>query len=365
MLPAKWSPYEIAFLESNYGNIPTADIASCLGRPRGGVASKAKSLRLTSPKSGDGNDRWRQEEEDFLRQWYGSLPTQEIASRLSRSIIAVSGKAIRMELANPSPYARPKKKWSAEEEDFIRKNCSEKTNEEIAADLGRTKGSIHNRMQRLKIQPKLRVWSAEEDAFIRQSFFTHTAAEIATHLERSVGSVYRRSSELGFRRRADNWSAGEDLLLMDLCKTMRIGEIELRLERSRGAIGFRCQKLGIKPQPTPDEVRVRKVIESRALPTIEYAARSGWPTDLTNCHVRILNCLAAIGVPTSVNDIAQAIHAASPTVCSFARNLYCRELLARIRDPYNHHRFLYMLGPLALTILEDAVKCRSQSRIES
>jgi len=93
---------------------------------------------------------WSEQEISFLIRNYGKIPTKEIASYLKRTVNGVLWKASNMrDILKP---LKSEKKWTDEEDDYLRNYYKYKTNREIAKDLNRTLASIKGRNQFLQLR---------------------------------------------------------------------------------------------------------------------------------------------------------------------------------------------------------------------
>lgn len=113
-----------------------------------------------------------------------------------------------IETAEPEPEPVPQrtepKKWSEREKDYLRKAYAlGQTDTEVAADLGRTRYSIHNMRRKLGLSEiGARHWTKEEDKKLKKLLAKGlTAAEIGKLMNRSPDGVANRKIKLSKKGR--------------------------------------------------------------------------------------------------------------------------------------------------------------------
>jgi hypothetical protein len=236
---------------------------------------------------------------------------------------------------------------------------------------------------------------------VKTLYLGHTAAEIATRiygtpraakaiwiLARAIGlrkwpcwtpGVIRRVRRLHARGLNDVEIAAEMGLTRNQVHAIRYGR--LKLPPNEASI-LRARRRGVKTQLKTLGLDSPTQLRTRAFRM--YAVESGWPEDLRPREVQILNVLAAKGVPMTRRELAAAIGMKSDPAdyCRGQRNLlsgngpggtYTASLarrglvtiLARLGPTCGaqgkgagRRISLYMLGPVALQILEEASKCQ-------
>ena len=106
------------------------------------------------------------------------------------------------------------RKYTQEEDDFLRKNYKNMTRKEVAKKLGRTEPSIKKRLIVLGItKEKLNMsnWTKEEDDYLIENYEKLSSHEIAELLNRTEGAVKSRFRILGFKIRMNRrWTKEED-----------------------------------------------------------------------------------------------------------------------------------------------------------
>ena len=201
-----WTPDEDALL----GRYSDKEVARRLKRTYGSVQSRRLNLRITPCNSQF--TPWSAEQDG----WIGVLPVEEIVRRTGRSIQAVRRRGRKL---RPDLFPRGRhwngRQWLADEVRLL----GTMPDTALAAQLGRTRGSISHKREKLGV-PALRTpphryeWTPEKDAMLR------------THSDRALVRLWRVSPKtLRDRRRALNipplkrdkpWTAREIRLLWRL-----------------------------------------------------------------------------------------------------------------------------------------------------
>ncbi len=144
-----------------------------------------------------------------------------------------------------------KKPWADWEDEYLRKSWPDKSDEQIAKDLGRSATAVQVRRYHTGIKVDPADWSAEEDAYILEHWKEQTNAEIAAALNRTPHAVYKRGVSLGLQKRKPNvkgWRAWkpEDLnYLRENWGRASIGYLCKKLDRTEGAVLNKVQRLGL------------------------------------------------------------------------------------------------------------------------
>lgn len=99
--------------------------------------------------------RWTVEEEQFLRKSFDSIPNTELAKRFGVTVIAIQRKLSRLGCVR-----QKQKKWNGEEEEFLRKNFMRMNDDELASHFDVTSISIRRKLHRLglsRLQEKKKI----------------------------------------------------------------------------------------------------------------------------------------------------------------------------------------------------------------
>lgn len=89
-----------------------------------------------------------------------------------------------------------------------------------------------------------RRWTSEEEQYIRDHWKTQSDAEMATALKRMEGAVRAKRRELRYSSQK-TWTPEEERYLEDHWGTVSIPGIAKKLERTVSAIKVRAERLGL------------------------------------------------------------------------------------------------------------------------
>lgn len=106
---------------------------------------------------------WTEEEDNILRKYY-PVEFSNVAKRLPHhtpqgckyraAVLGLTDKGL----------------WTKEEDDFLRSNYKKMSLNELAQNLGRTKGAVSTRLRRLNVIEPTNFWTKEEDELIRKYY---------------------------------------------------------------------------------------------------------------------------------------------------------------------------------------------------
>lgn len=151
-----WSAEEVEFLKRSYGKMPTADIASALGRTLSAVSCYAKFLGIRFYPSAQNDSRrgmlWTTEEDQLLRDIYGNKAIADVADEFGRSRIAIRNRAIRLGLSFAPVKGRPSRERY---ETILREECK-KDRIPIAVALSKSR-------RRPEVYARFRTWAHLKD----------------------------------------------------------------------------------------------------------------------------------------------------------------------------------------------------------
>lgn len=165
MKAPRWTVSEVNFLKANVGKMSDREIGEKIGRSIHAVCCKRQSLErvknlrpvVESPKvaedkkSEDKHYRaWTRKEEQILKKEFNMNSVKSLAKQLGRTENAVKTRAYTLGLIT-SEENRPRTRWTQEEIEYIKKNVSSKTYEEIGEHLGRSSAAIASKASSLRI----------------------------------------------------------------------------------------------------------------------------------------------------------------------------------------------------------------------
>lgn len=135
---------------------------------------------------------WTAEEIEYLRQHYASQPLRGIAAALGRPRPGVASKARKLGISK-RPTPRP---WTAEDEAYLAANYEHATTMEIARALGRRHGNVKAHADRLGLMSLKR----NAQAAVRHDYFSEVSRPVQAYvlgLLASDGWVATGRNELG------------------------------------------------------------------------------------------------------------------------------------------------------------------------
>lgn len=140
---------------------------------------------------------WTKKEDLFLEEQYGQMTFQRIGEHLNRSKESVNKRIIRLNLRNEENCLR--KKWTMEQDTFLKENIDIMNNREIGNHLGKSPSSIATRIKILKLVRKetMRRWTEQEDEYLLKYYGYKSFETISKRLQRSVQALESRLNRLG------------------------------------------------------------------------------------------------------------------------------------------------------------------------
>ena len=208
-----WTPEQESELIRLYPHTPTKVVAEKLGRSFQSVMSRAKKIGLKK------NDTIGPQKKAVIAE-----PCQE-KSNIS--------------------YSRT---WKLEDEKIIRKHYPTMPTQEVAKMVGRSVSAVHHRAAYLCVT-KCTTWTPEQNAELVR-LYPHTSFEIiAEKLGRSLSSIIRQIKKLNLRKNKP-WTSKDEKLLLNLYPRKKPEEIAKILGRTRPAVILKAIKLGLQSPRT-------------------------------------------------------------------------------------------------------------------
>lgn len=236
---APWTIGEITFVEENFGSLSADEIAIILGRSVNGV----RRIITLSAISRNKKEPWAESELEVLRTFYQQgaglgevmalLPHRTMqAIRHQASILGVTGKA----------------SWNDRELRFLKKHYGTLPTQEIAARLGRSVSSVRNTVNKMGLTKKQQgCWTKEEMAVLAMHYDNGAGIDrIQTLLpKRTRGAIAAQASKMGLTD-DQRWHPDDITILRQYYPVMGI-RVEKKLPgRSRAAIKGQVAKLGLQ-----------------------------------------------------------------------------------------------------------------------
>lgn len=159
--------------------------------------------------------RWTPEEDQYLRKHYGMLGSVACARALGRPKSGVNARAEKLGIRS-----KRNRLWTPREEAILRMQYRNVTATRLAAMLKRSEQSVRHKLRLMGLTEAVNVpWSADEIAYLRAHYGKTTNAELAEEFGRSVDAVELKASRLGLSRAwAEVTPAMEKMVVKNLGK---------------------------------------------------------------------------------------------------------------------------------------------------
>ena len=190
----------------------------------------------------DSNAFWSVEDDNFLKHNFLDFTDDELAFKLGRTEIAVRARRTYLHLQRFKMMD-----FTEEEINFIVANFNDMFIEDIAIELNRSPNSVRQKCFRLGLRKKAESWSIEELAFLRENASTMSLTDLSTYLDRSKSAIKRQCHIHKIKcKRTDLWTEEELQYLKDNYSTMTNKQLADTLDRSVSAVNHKCQVLKLK-----------------------------------------------------------------------------------------------------------------------
>ncbi len=149
-----WSKEEVLFLKQNYDIMTDAEISLILNRTVSGIEKQRRKLSLKKTRRCYKENKWSNKEIFTLIRLHNTKKISEISKYISRSEKAISLQLHRLGLVKH-------KRWSEEEDLFLKTNYKEYSFFKLSSELNRTVKSIKHRKKVLNLTEKPKMTSPE------------------------------------------------------------------------------------------------------------------------------------------------------------------------------------------------------------
>lgn len=192
-MSAFFSEQELYYIRE-HSTWPAEEIAKTLNKTVPDVVLARNTLGLPTYTKRD----WSDEEVRFVKDNYGKLSVPEMVPLLHRTRASIQRKIATLGLCNGKPSAtQVLKKWTKEENKYIRKHRDDDIND-IAKALGRSVSATRSQMNKLKVRkPSRKKWKKKEIAYLYEHGYTDSYEDISKVINRSVFSIKSKAQELG------------------------------------------------------------------------------------------------------------------------------------------------------------------------
>ncbi len=95
------------------------------------------------------------------------------------------------------------KKWTKEEEEFIKANYKKYSNKELAEKFGVTESAIQSKLSKMGLtRQKQKKWTKEDEEFLKGNYMNMTDEELAEKLNVTPIAIKRKLNRMGLKRNA-------------------------------------------------------------------------------------------------------------------------------------------------------------------
>lgn len=97
------------------------------------------------------------------------------------------------------------RKWTEKDSEYIRENYKEKTDKELADELGKSRQSVCERRLRMGLNKRKggekRKWTEKEKQYVRENYKEKTDKELAEEINRTINSICQQRLKMGLKKR--------------------------------------------------------------------------------------------------------------------------------------------------------------------
>jgi len=239
-----WTEDEVAQLIELYPTNSNKDLGIKFGRPVWGIIGRARALKLKKNYV-SGYQRqscmnpvpWSGNEKNLLVELFPTIPNEEIAERIGRTLDAIASKARKMKL-------RKMDFWSEEEDQLLKKLYKELSYEQMAQRLGRSRGATQIRVIVLGLECKVNNWTEDEIDFLIKSYQKMKYHEIAKKLGRTWTAVAAKAEKMGLKKE-HHWSEADVQKLRQLYAKFTARQVAEIMGCSYSSVRSRIHLLGL------------------------------------------------------------------------------------------------------------------------
>lgn len=149
---------------------------------------------------GSRHKRWSKEEEDYVKNNWGRIKTKDIARKLNRNTSSVYRKATRLNLKmSDEEYENvtDKLKWTDEMKKYVMDNYGVKPTEDIMRHLDiNDVHKLRNQAKYLGVSKDGHVWSSEEENYLMSNWGDVSIRYMAKRLNVSTNAILQKANKL-------------------------------------------------------------------------------------------------------------------------------------------------------------------------
>lgn len=244
----KWTEEELFELKEKWNKMPLYKLAAHFHTNTDEILLRAKELNLEEYKS----NRWTKEEENLLREYADIYLTEEIATKLGRSYLAVQKKANKLGIILHSENDS----WEDWMIEYVKENINKIPIGKISEHIGLSYRRILTKCEHLGIEYIPEKWTEEEIKILREYAPKCHYTELTKVLPgRTVGAITAKAFELGIETISEYTKLSEDdkKYIIDNWTQLTTSEIARNLKVSIGVVNRYKKELNL-----PNKVQKKK-----------------------------------------------------------------------------------------------------------
>lgn len=187
--------------------------------------------------------KWTKEEDDFLRENIGRLTHEELAKELERSVYAVGSR-----IRDNGLSVRNKAIWRDEEIQFLKDNINELSYKEIGIKVNKAENVVQTMVKKLGLQKTIRRWTDLEINFLVANYCKMEMKDLSSALNRKDKDIMSKANKIGLTKNP-NFTEEEKNFILENKDKLTATEIGKCLGRSRSSIQSKISKLGVANKP--------------------------------------------------------------------------------------------------------------------
>lgn len=191
---SKWTDLEDSILIENYNKgLTYKQIKELL--PNRTINSIQSRKRKIIPTNRDISKIWTKENLKILYDYHLDLSVNELSEKIGCCFSTTIKKLKELDLYEANWGWR---KWTEEEDDYVRENYLTETSYSIGRKLKRTSNSVKQRASLLGLKkPVAGKWSDEEVTYLKDNYSSKSMKQIQKKIKRTNASIYNKAYELG------------------------------------------------------------------------------------------------------------------------------------------------------------------------
>ena len=184
---------------------------------------------------------WNSNELEFVVKNYSNMTINDIAKELNKKpkTVTYAAKKLKLKKQNHS-------KWTEEEFQYLREHTMD-TSEEIAKVLKKTVNAVNGKRTVLGLY-KSQPWTEEEIQYLKQNYESELYSDIAKLFNRSEGAIRAKCHELNLVQK-DEWTNDDLEFLRKNYYEYTNAELAKLLNRTENAIHLKGNRMGLKKSP--------------------------------------------------------------------------------------------------------------------